>query len=116
MGQREPIRELLNGLLGRGPIERHQRRRAARRAHEIGAPALRIDQHGFDLVTASVDGLFGAVDGHDYRAGVGLMMATRTRGILVTWHVSATAKESAKIGAQGGRSRLRLLGAGSEKF
>jgi hypothetical protein len=56
------------------------------------------------------------VDGHDYRAGVGLMMATRTRGILVTWHVSATAKESAKIGAQGGRSRLRLLGAGSEKF
>lgn len=103
MGQREPIGELLNGLLSRGSVERHQRRRPAWRAHEIGAPPLRIDQHGLDLVAAPVDGLFDAVDGHV--SGVGVIRINtgdKDNGDSSDLGAFATAKESAKTRPQGG--------------
>ena len=83
MGEHEPVGQLLHGLLGRGAVERHQRGRAAGGAHQVRAPPLRIDEHRFDLVRASVDGLFDAMDGHDCREGVGLMMTMGTMAEVI---------------------------------
>ncbi len=115
VGEGEPIGELLDRLLGCRAIERHQRGRAAWDTDEVSTPAFRIDEHRFDLVHAPVDGLFDAVDGHEFRARSERVMGVKTRRILVTWWVPLKAKGSAKARPQHRRPRLRCMGARSKK-
>ena len=65
MGEDQPVAQLLHGLFRRGAVEGHQRGRTTGSIDQVSTPAVRIDQHGFDLVRAAVDGLFDVVNGHD---------------------------------------------------
>lgn len=77
MGEGQPVAQLLHGLFRCAAVEWHQCCRTTGSTDQVSTPAVRIDQHGFDLVRAAVDGFFDAVDGH--KSAVGAAELTRRR-------------------------------------
>lgn len=55
---REPAAQLMRGFFRRRAIERHQRGRPARNAHEIRTPAVTTDRGHLDEEFATVDDFF----------------------------------------------------------
>jgi len=59
---RQPVAQVPCGLVWRRSIKRHQRRWNSRDADDVGPPALGVDGHHLDLVRATTDGLFKAMN------------------------------------------------------
>jgi hypothetical protein len=62
VGTPQPVSQLIGGLVGRSPVERHERRRDAWNPDQVRPPAFLRDRRDLDLVRVARDGLFEAVD------------------------------------------------------
>ena len=64
----QPVQEAACGLVWRRSIKRHQRRWNSRDPDDVGSPAVGVDGHDLDLVHATTDGLFKAMNSrmHSY--------------------------------------------------
>src|SRR5512133_1788894 len=62
--QREPAAQLLDGFVGRMPIERHHRARSTGCAGDLGPEPVAVDRRDFDAVLTAIDRFFEALDGH----------------------------------------------------
>lgn len=63
MREAEPSAQLMRGLIGCPPVERHQRPRAPRDTSDLRAPLIVSDRAHFDMVRAAIDGFLEAVHG-----------------------------------------------------
>lgn len=63
---REPPGQALRRRIRRGPVERHERRRPAGRARDLGAPAVAPDRLHFDGVMTPVDRFVESDDVHEF--------------------------------------------------
>jgi len=59
----EPVEQVPRGLVWRRSIKRHQRRWNSRDPDDVGSPAMGVDGHDLDLVHATTDGFFKAMNG-----------------------------------------------------
>ena len=64
MSKCQPVGQLLRRLIWRVAIEWHKCRRATLHATEFGAPGRPIDSRHLDLIFASVDDFFEALNDH----------------------------------------------------
>jgi hypothetical protein len=62
VGPDQPVAEMFRGLSGRSAVKRHQSRRHAGDANDVGAPPVLIDRTGFDQVGTSSNELFEPMD------------------------------------------------------
>ena len=96
-GQRQPVGQPLDRLLGSFAVERHQRSRASGDADEIGAPPVGSDQGRLDDISAVVDGAFVSLSGHgSVGSEYGDFVRSRETTILPPAAGTDQAKEGAK--------------------
>src|SRR5439155_9902785 len=62
VGTPQPVSQLVGGLVGRSPVERHERRRDTWSPDQVRPPAFLGHRRDLDLVRVARDGLFEAVD------------------------------------------------------
>ena len=67
MIEREPLAEVLDGFIGRTPVERHHQTGPAWRARNLRAKVVRADGGYLDAVRAAIDGFVEALFGHGGR-------------------------------------------------
>jgi len=65
----QPVQEAACGLVWRRSIKRHQRRWNSRDPDDVGSPAVGVDGHDLDLVHATTDGLFKAMNSRRHSYG-----------------------------------------------
>src|SRR5438067_6545704 len=63
VGAHQPLAQPVRGVDRRRTVERHQRRRYAGEADDVGAPPILRNIYDFDQIGASCDALFEAMDG-----------------------------------------------------
>jgi hypothetical protein len=63
MRQAEPSAQLTRRFVGRTPVKRHQGTRATGNPRDLRTPLILPDQRHFDVVFATIDGLFEAMNG-----------------------------------------------------
>jgi hypothetical protein len=63
MGPRQPIAQVVCGLIGCAAVERHERGRHARTADDVRAPAIRRDADDFDEIEVPPNGFFVTMNG-----------------------------------------------------
>ena len=103
---RQPLAQLLRGLVGGAPVERHQRRRHAGHPDDTGAPAIGGDRRHLDSVRSSGDRFFEVMDGN--RHG-------NPDGVCVNcWSATHSTRPSATI--KRSASRRRVHSGGSHGF
>ena len=62
VSERQPVAQLVRCFVWRRPVEGHQRRWAAGKVNEVGAPSVRIDRAHLDQVFVPVDDFFEAMN------------------------------------------------------
>jgi hypothetical protein len=67
MSEGEPVDQMAHRLLGGITVERHQGGATSSAVDQIRAPAVRIDEHCLDEVSASVDCALEAMNCHGFR-------------------------------------------------
>jgi hypothetical protein len=91
MRKAEPPAQLMRGFVGRSPVKRHQCARATRNASDLRAPLIAPDQGHFDMVLATIDGFFEAMNGERH--------ATRYEAKTVNWVASPAEHSPHPVGA-----------------
>lgn len=64
MREREPSAQLLRGLVRRIPVERHECRRSAGQARDLGPPLAEPDAGDFDVILATIDDFVESMNVH----------------------------------------------------
>ena len=78
----QPVQEAACGLVWRRSIKRHQRRWNSRDPDDVGSPAVGVDGHDLDLVHATTDGLFKAMNSRMHSLWTDARCLLGTAGIV----------------------------------
>src|SRR5690349_24089624 len=87
----EPVEQVPRGLVWRRSIKRHQRRWNSRDPDDVGSPAVGVDGHDLDLVHATTDGFFKAMNGRLHSLWTDASLAAGNEG---NCHAPVTVKQA----------------------
>jgi hypothetical protein len=97
----QPGAQLAGRRVRRRTIERHHGRRNARRAHDLGAPAVAGDRRHLDPINAPADGLVEALNRLGCSRSSGQYRAPQERGAKSEHSLAAGATRQAKGATKG---------------